>query len=133
MDAGKLLALVEPDLRSEDLPDVLDQLIALASDEDSGPWHLPSAPDGLIAASHVDLPAVTERIIEHLTSDDDWTREARQTPRGCCWPWTPRESSPSVRRLPRASAARIAATTAIRIRRPRPCGLWPRPGAASPN
>lgn len=75
VDAGKLLALVEPDLRSEDVPDVLDQLIALASDEDSGPWHLPSAPDGLIAASHVDLPAVTKRIIQRLNSDDDWTRE----------------------------------------------------------
>ena len=75
VDAGKLLALVEPDLRSEDVPDVLDQLIALASDEDSGPWHLPSAPDGLIAASYVDLPAVTERIIQRLNSDDDWTRE----------------------------------------------------------
>ena len=75
VDAGKLLALVEPDLRSEDMPDVLDQLIALASDEDSGPWHLPSAPDGLIAASLVDLPAVTERIIQRLNSDDDWTRE----------------------------------------------------------
>jgi hypothetical protein len=72
VDAVKLLALVEPELRTEDLPDVLDQLIALAS----GPWHLPSSPDGLIAASHVDLPAVTERIIERLQSDDEWTRES---------------------------------------------------------
>jgi len=76
VDAGKLLALVEPELRTEDLPDVLDQLIALASGEDSGPWHLPSSPDGLIAASHVDLPAVTEGIIQRLKSDDEWTRES---------------------------------------------------------
>ena len=75
VDAGKLLALVEPELRTEDLPDVLDQLIALASGEDSGPWHLPSSPDGLIAASHVDLPAVTERIIQRLKSDEEWPRE----------------------------------------------------------
>jgi len=76
VDAGQLLAAVEPDLRPEDLPDVLDQLIALASGEDFGPWCLPSSPDGLIAASHVDLPAVTERIIEHLASEDESTREA---------------------------------------------------------
>jgi hypothetical protein len=75
-DAGQLLAAVEPDLRPEDLPDVLDQLIALGSGEDFGPWRLPSSPDGLIAASHVDLPAVTERIIEHLASEDESTREA---------------------------------------------------------
>ena len=31
---------------------------------------------GLIAASHVDLPAVTERIIGHLASDDESTRQA---------------------------------------------------------
>jgi hypothetical protein len=80
VDAGGLLAVLEPDLRPEDLPDLLDQLIALASGEESDlapvPWSLPSSPEGLIAASHVDLPAVTGRIIEHLASDDDSTREA---------------------------------------------------------
>jgi len=76
VDAGQLLAAVEPDLRSEDLPDLLDQLIALSSGEDIGPWGLPSSPDGLIAASRVDLPAVTERIIEHLGSEDESTRQA---------------------------------------------------------
>jgi hypothetical protein len=80
VDAGRLLALVEPDLRPGDLPDLLDQLIALASGEDRDlrpvPWRLPSSPEGLIAASHVDLPAVTGRIIEHLASGDELTREA---------------------------------------------------------
>ena len=38
--------------------------------------HERRAPEGLIAASHIDLPAVTERIIMHLASDDDPTREA---------------------------------------------------------
>ncbi len=37
VQAGDLLAVVEPDLRPEDLTDVLDQLIALASGEDVGP------------------------------------------------------------------------------------------------
>jgi hypothetical protein len=40
------------------------------------PWRLPASPEGLIAASHVDLSAVTGRIIEHLASDDEPTREA---------------------------------------------------------
>jgi hypothetical protein len=77
VDAGRLLALLEPELRPDDLPEVLDQLIALASGgEEFSPWRLPSSPDGLIAASRVDLSAVTERIIEHLASDDELTREA---------------------------------------------------------
>ncbi len=80
VDAGRLVAVLEPDLRPEDLPDILDQLIALASGDESDlapvPWRLPSSPEGLIAASHVDLPAVTERVIEHLAGDDDSTREA---------------------------------------------------------
>jgi hypothetical protein len=74
--AGRLLALLEPELRREDLSDVLDQLIALASGDDFDPWRMPSSPDGLIAASHVDLPAVTDRIVMHLASDDERTREA---------------------------------------------------------
>jgi hypothetical protein len=78
--AGQLLAVLEPDLRPEDLPDLLDQLIVLAAGEERDlapvPWGLPSSPGGLIAASHVDLPAVTARIIEHLGSDDELTREA---------------------------------------------------------
>ena len=80
VDAGQLLAALEPDLRPGDLPDLLDQLIALASGEEPdlapAPWSLPSSPEGLIAASHVDLPAVTDRIIGHLASDDDSRREA---------------------------------------------------------
>ncbi len=80
VDAGDLLAVLEPDLRPGDLPDILDQLIALASGEEPGlapgPWSLPSSPDGLVAASNVDLPAVTRRIVEHLASDDESTREA---------------------------------------------------------
>ena len=81
VDAGRLLAVLEPDLRPDDLPDVLDQLISLASGEDDtdlapAPWTLPSSSEGLIAASHVDLPAVTARTIEHLASDNELTREA---------------------------------------------------------
>ena len=78
--AGLLLAVLEPDLRPEDLPDVLDQLISLASGEDrdlaSVPWQQQASPVGLIAASRVDLPAVTDRINAHLASDDDSVREA---------------------------------------------------------
>jgi hypothetical protein len=75
VDAGRLLALLEPELRREDLPEILDQLIALASGEEFGPWRMPSSPDGLIAASHVDLPAVTDRIVAYLASEDERTRE----------------------------------------------------------
>lgn len=75
IEAGRLLAFLEPELHPDDLPDILDQLISLASGEEFRLWPLPSSPDGLIAASHVDLPAVTGRIIEHLASDDERTRE----------------------------------------------------------
>ena len=49
LDAGQLLAVLEPDLRPDDLPDLLDQLIALASGEAEPdlapvPWGLPSSP-----------------------------------------------------------------------------------------
>jgi hypothetical protein len=76
LEAGRLLALLEPELRPSDLSAVLDQLIDLASAVDLVMWERPVSRDGLVAASHVDLPAVIDRIIEHLASDDDRTREA---------------------------------------------------------
>ena len=76
VDACKLLALLEPELLPRDLTGVIDQLISLASGEDFGPWHRTSSPAGLVAASRVDLPAVIERIIAHLASDDEMTRQA---------------------------------------------------------
>ncbi|MGH3171790.1 MAG: hypothetical protein ACRDN0_38760, partial [Trebonia sp.] len=75
-EAGGLLATLEPELRPEDLPAVTHQLIALASGEDDDRWRPPASPDGLIAASRVDLTAVTGAIVDHLASDDDSTREA---------------------------------------------------------
>lgn len=74
--AGRLLAALEPELRPDDLPEVLDQLISLTSGEEHGPWRQPTLPDALVAASHVDLPTVTERVVRHLASDDETTREA---------------------------------------------------------
>jgi hypothetical protein len=76
VEAGQLLAFVEPELHPEDLVNVLDQLINLASVEEHVIRRLPSSPDGLIAASRVDLQAVTARITDHLGSDDDRSREA---------------------------------------------------------
>jgi hypothetical protein len=76
VDAGRLLAVLEPELLPADLPDVLDQLIALASEEQVGLRETPSSPEGLIAASRVDLPTVTERIIDQLRSDDERRRQA---------------------------------------------------------
>lgn len=76
VDAGRLLALLKPELRPSDLPGALDQLIDLASGEEFGPWRLPISWDGLIAASHVDLALVINRIVGHLGSDDDRTRES---------------------------------------------------------
>jgi hypothetical protein len=77
VDACNLLALLGPELLSQDLPGIIDQLISLASGDDFGPRHRrPSSPEGLVAASHVDLAAVIERIIAHLASDDETTRQA---------------------------------------------------------
>jgi hypothetical protein len=74
--AVRLLAMLEPDLRPADLPAVLDRLISLASGEEDSRWWPAPAPEGLVAASHVDLPAVTERITAHLGSGDELTRQA---------------------------------------------------------
>jgi hypothetical protein len=76
VEAAHLLAVVEPELLPADLPDILDQLIDLSSGKELGLWRRPSSPEGLLAASRVDLTAVTDRIIEHLASDDERTREA---------------------------------------------------------
>ena len=75
-EAGRLLAALESDLRPEDLRAVMDQLIALASGEDDDRWRPPTSPEGLIAASRVDLNAVTRGIVDRLASDEDWSREA---------------------------------------------------------
>jgi hypothetical protein len=75
-EAGGLLAALEPDLGPEDLPDVIHQLIALASGEDDDRWRPSASPEGLIAASRVDLNAVTGAIVDHLASGEDWSREA---------------------------------------------------------
>jgi hypothetical protein len=74
--AGGLMARLEPELRPDDLPAVLDELIALASGEDDDLWRPRPAPEGLIAASRVDLTEVTGRIAYCLSSDDDAIREA---------------------------------------------------------
>jgi hypothetical protein len=70
------MAVLEPELRPDDLPPIVDQLIALASGDEYDPWRPLASPDALIAASRVDLTAVTDRIIDRLASDDDSTREA---------------------------------------------------------
>lgn len=74
IEAGDLMAMLRPELVPADLPDVLNQVINLASGDTHGPWRPPPAPSALIAASEVDLPLVTQRIVEQLASDDDWTR-----------------------------------------------------------
>lgn len=76
VDACNLLAVLEPELLPRDLPGILDQLISLVSGDDFGPWHRPSSSEGLVAASRVDLSAVIGRIIAHLASDEETTRQA---------------------------------------------------------
>ncbi|WP_194904368.1 hypothetical protein [Catenulispora rubra] len=76
VEAGRLFALLEPDLSAADLTDVIGGLIELASGEDHGPWAVPVSVDGLLAASRVDLPAVTEQIMTYLASDDEQNRQA---------------------------------------------------------
>jgi hypothetical protein len=73
IEASHLVGFLSPELVAADLPDVVDQLINLASgDEDH--WRPPAAPAGLAAAAHVDLPFVTNRITKQLASDDEWDR-----------------------------------------------------------
>jgi hypothetical protein len=76
VEAGRLFALLEPDLTAADVPEVADRLIELASGDDHGPWAAPVSTDGLLAASRVDLASVTGRIMTHLASDDEQTRQA---------------------------------------------------------
>ncbi len=76
-EAGRLLVALEPHLRPSDLAELVDPLIDLASGrEGPGRWVLPFDTDGLIMASRIDAPTVLERIIAHLASDNDRTREA---------------------------------------------------------
>ncbi|MDA8039665.1 MAG: hypothetical protein M0Z69_11005 [Actinomycetota bacterium] len=65
---------MRPELHPVDLPDVIDMLITLASGDDDERLRPPPAPAGLVAATEVDLALVTQRIIEQLGSDDEWTR-----------------------------------------------------------
>ncbi len=73
-EAGDLVAFLRPELRCGDLPEVINQLINLASGDSDERLRPPPAPAGLRAATEVDLALVTERITEFLTSDDEWTR-----------------------------------------------------------
>ena len=74
VEAGDLMAMLRPELVPTDLPDVLNQVINLASGDVYDHWRPPAAPKALITASDLDLAVVTERVTEHLASDDDWTR-----------------------------------------------------------
>jgi hypothetical protein len=73
-EAGDLVAFLRPELVAADLPDVIDQLITLASGDAYDRWRPPAAPAGLAAAATVDLSLVTRRLTEQLASDDEWTR-----------------------------------------------------------
>ncbi len=73
-EAGDLVAFLRPELVAADLPDVIDQLITLASGDVYDRWRPPAAPAGLAAAADVDLPLVTRRLTEQLASDNEWTR-----------------------------------------------------------
>lgn len=75
VQAGLLFALLEPALTVADIRRVVDRLIELTAGED-WPWELPVSSDGLRAAARVDLATVTDRVIEHLASDDERTRQA---------------------------------------------------------
>ena len=74
IEAGDLMAMLGTELVPSDLPDVLNQVINLASGDVYEHWRPPAAPKALIATSDIYLPLVTERITEQLESDDDWTR-----------------------------------------------------------
>ena len=76
VEAARLLALLEPELQSSDIPPLLDRLIDLTSGSDLGPLHEPVSTQGLIAASHIDLTVVIDGILEHLGGLDDRRREA---------------------------------------------------------
>jgi hypothetical protein len=73
-EAGDFLAFLRPELVAADLPDVVDQLINLASGDAYDRWRPPAAPAGLRAAAEVDLPLVSDHLIAQLATDDEWTR-----------------------------------------------------------
>lgn len=73
-EASDLVAFLRPELVAADLPDVIDQLINLASGDTHDHWRPPAAPAGLAAAADVDLPLVTQRLTERLANDNEWAR-----------------------------------------------------------
>ena len=99
VDACNLLALLGPELLSQDLPGIIDQLISLASGDDFGPRHRrPSSPEGLVAASACSSrPKNTSSASRAPRSPRAWTRscaprerrtpsERRTSPSGCAPP-----------------------------------------------
>jgi hypothetical protein len=73
-EAADLLADFSGSVRSQDLPPVLDRLVELAAGKDLITVTVPAAPRGFLAAAAVDLPRVTDDLIERLKSADDQIR-----------------------------------------------------------
>ena len=124
-EAGQALALFGDVLHPDDLPPVLDALTQMAAGRDA-PWYqLPPAPDGLLTAAGVSLPAVSAHVIERLASDDEWQRaDAAEAARLLL----AAESSLSGLLLSRASAGRTRGMPVSRSRPLRPAVHSPRRG-----
>lgn len=73
-EAADLLAAFPGAVRGQDLPPVLDRLIELAAGKDLIVASVPAAPLGLLAAVAVDLPQVTDHLLDLLGSEDDQVR-----------------------------------------------------------
>ena len=73
-EAADLLAAFPESLHGEDLPPVLDRLVELAAGQDLIVRTVPAAPLGFLAAATVDLPQVSDHLIDRLHSDDDQVR-----------------------------------------------------------
>jgi hypothetical protein len=73
-EAADLLADFSGSLCSQDLPRVLDGLVELAAGKDLLATTVPAAPRGLLAAAAVDLPRVTDDLLDRLKSPDDQIR-----------------------------------------------------------
>src|SRR5439155_6455565 len=56
-----------------DIPRVLDRLIEMSANQEE-PWGTEPVPEGILAAALLDLPTVSNRLIELLNNDNDYLR-----------------------------------------------------------
>lgn len=71
--AARLLSTFKSEFRQTDIPTVLDRLIEMSANQEE-PWGTEPVPEGILAAAAIDLPTVSNRLIDLLNDNNDYLR-----------------------------------------------------------